>query len=438
VHAPSLILAALGQVVTLGYDRFGMQLEQVGDLDGDGIFEVLVSDPEFRSTAGKTAVGAIWLYDPAKNVAIRRWIGEQPGDGDRFGDRLVIAPDLDGDRISDFLTWGTRETREGTLVAWQVFSTVTGTCLHRGEKSVDRRYMSMHLLPDTSKSEIAEARLLSVIVDPMKHEVGVQVSRLAKGEESWATGFPSPRTVVVWAGVLAGDPISRAEWSALVVGREGADRDWPLLPDADTWCPPAVRLVTSSGSSVEIDFGRDACKDASLAFRALGGVDLDGDLVRDWIVANPGRRAADGWLAAVSGSDGKLLWRTPSGALTANARSLCWTADEDEDGLAEVVVGSPGTTDTDMGMCVISAKNGAPRRTIAWTDTEGKSTTYLGSALCSIGDVDGDGAHDLLAAAISPGGWRGNANVIRIVSGRSGATMRVVSRSTLEPMPKGR
>ncbi len=432
----TLMFALLGLIPRQDGDCFGQSLERVGDVNGDGVSEVLLTDSTWDDGAQKIFVGAVWLYDPVKNVAIRRWSGEQAND--RFGLGLVIGPDLDGDRFSDFLAWGTREQSGVASVPWQVLSTATGGVLHRGHEAVDSRYRFMSLLAGTTKDERAEARLLSAVVDPMKHEVAVRLSRLGTDEELWARLLPNPRCVIMHSSVLGGDAFDRAGWSVLIVGQSATNAPGPILPKQEDWCSARVRLMNSAGVTVDLDFGADACQQASLAFSAIGGVDCDGDQVRDWIVGNPGSRPYDTRVAAVSGVDGKVLWRVPSSALTANARSLCWTADEDGDGVLDVIVGSPGTIDTDQRLCVISGKSGKSLRTIPRVTEDGDTTTYFGSAVCSVGDVDGDGAHDLVVAAHSPGGWWWNPGLVRVVSGRSGATIHCVTRATIEPLPSGR
>jgi glycosylphosphatidylinositol phospholipase D len=83
-------------------DRAGDNVRDGGDLDGDGLSEVLVCSPEYAGASG--AVYVVGATAPGKSglaLAPVKWVGEAPTDGAGFD---FLAPgDLDGDGVPDLL-----------------------------------------------------------------------------------------------------------------------------------------------------------------------------------------------------------------------------------------------------------------------------------------------------------------------------------------------
>ncbi|HEX5009794.1 MAG TPA: integrin alpha, partial [Planctomycetota bacterium] len=79
-------------------DRFGAALAGVGDQDGDGFVDLLVGAP--RSDVGYPNGGAVRLYSLATGL-----LAELPGSAsaDEFGRALADAGDVDGDGLHDLL-----------------------------------------------------------------------------------------------------------------------------------------------------------------------------------------------------------------------------------------------------------------------------------------------------------------------------------------------
>lgn len=424
-------------MLQFGGDQFGAQLLAIGDLTGDGISEVLISDPTY-SARREPDYGAVWLYDPVADLALHVWRGESAQDG--FGTGLALAPDIDGDGTNEFAAWGSRK-REGAQLAWRLIDPRSKEVLHAGRRSNDLLNDSIVVVPHSPALEPAEPTLLVAQLDRKQRRVDVTMSALSPPDAAFSvatlTEWSGSRAAHVLGDVVASDRFDRDRWSALVVGSDDTDRVWCLLPSRDTWSARSVDLVCAGQPSVRVDLGAEACKKACIAFRALGGFDLDRDEIRDWILTNPGVDAFDSRVVAISGNDGKILWRTASTAISANARSLCWIDDEDGDGIKDFVIGSPGTIDVDQRPCVMSGASGKLLRTIAWVNGI-ESVTYFGSALAAIGDVDDDGVEDLLVAAISAGGWTHNPGVVRLMSGASGKIIQMVHRPTVVESEKPR
>jgi hypothetical protein len=83
-------------------DRFGFVTEPVGDLDGDGFADLLITAPGAEQTSGFAVVyfGSESFDDASRHVTLRV-DGDAPGD--RFGELGVAAGDVDGDGQRDFV-----------------------------------------------------------------------------------------------------------------------------------------------------------------------------------------------------------------------------------------------------------------------------------------------------------------------------------------------
>jgi hypothetical protein len=98
--------AALVRTLTgqSGGDDFGYALANAGDVDGDGVADVLVGAPDFVPTGGHdtggTTPGFVELYSGATGALLLHVDGSAAGD--MFGTSVTGVNDLDGDGVEDF------------------------------------------------------------------------------------------------------------------------------------------------------------------------------------------------------------------------------------------------------------------------------------------------------------------------------------------------
>ena len=90
-----------------GWGSIGGQLDGLGDLDGDGLGEIVVTGPGYSADA--VSSGAAWLFDGATLVAggeiglaqaALRWVGSDEADT-ALGFALSVFGDADGDGLMD-------------------------------------------------------------------------------------------------------------------------------------------------------------------------------------------------------------------------------------------------------------------------------------------------------------------------------------------------
>jgi len=81
------------------YDFFGKSVAGIGDVNGDGLGDLLVGAPG-ESTNGAGA-GAAYLYSGASGALLASFLGDQAGDG--LGSSVADAGDVDADLNSDLI-----------------------------------------------------------------------------------------------------------------------------------------------------------------------------------------------------------------------------------------------------------------------------------------------------------------------------------------------
>lgn len=94
---------------------YGTSLSRAGDLNGDGIEEVLVTDAQFVSPGLIANAGLLEVVDVSGAPAV---IGFIPGafSYQQFGDSVVTLGDVDGDFVSDFAVGATQFFAPGGVV----------------------------------------------------------------------------------------------------------------------------------------------------------------------------------------------------------------------------------------------------------------------------------------------------------------------------------
>ncbi len=182
-----------------------------------------------------------------------------------------------------------------------------------------------------------------------------------------------------------------------------------LLPAGLFLVLPSSRLsAQADGGTFETLFRLEGTYGGDqLGFSIAAGRDLDGDGVTDLVAGAP-RSYPYGAARAFSGANGGLLWNLNSLKQGEFGEAVAILGDLDGDGLADVAVGNPSASPGDRGYAgSVFLVSGATGRPMDRLDGPVMGD-YFGSRLAPAGDVDGDGVPDLLVGAIfaDPNGIR--------------------------------
>lgn len=94
--------ATLFTIQGSGTGTFGVAIGDAGDVDGDGISDLLVGDPSFDDPNQTFMMeGAVRTYSGKDGTLMREWFGS--GDSSRAGNIVASLDDVDGDGVPDML-----------------------------------------------------------------------------------------------------------------------------------------------------------------------------------------------------------------------------------------------------------------------------------------------------------------------------------------------
>ena len=366
-------------------DQFGWIARNIGDVDGDGVNDVVISAPT-HGARGSHA-GRIYVYSTGSGRLLWTADGEQ---GDELGTGVEAAGDTDGDGVPDVVAAGPA----GRGIA-RVYSGRDGRVLHEFRSpSIDEMFGN-HV---SGAGDVDGDGYADVIVGSPGRE-GEAKSPGHAYVYSGRTG----KLLLALAGERAGD-----QFGSTVAGYRRGEQQYLVVGAPRAGPRQRGRVYVYRDGSGKAAFTIDSDDTGS----ALGAMfvsipgDLDGDGVSDVYASDWSNEAlgfSTGRIYVHSGRTGeRLLTLTGESAGDGFGTSPSVAGDVDHDGYADLIIGAwqYGKAAVAGGRAYLySGRDGRLLRTY----TSRVPGETFGFDAVGLGDVDGDGTVDLLITS----GWSG-------------------------------
>ena len=336
-------------------DLFGFSVAGAGDLDGDGVPDYAVGTP--GDSSGGIGAGAVHVYSGATGNLIYALMGDSVFT--RMGTSVANAGDVNGDGVPDIIA-GSGATAQNLSFPGgaRIFSGATG------------------------------ALLLTFVGQTPGEEAGHSVAGL--GDVN-GDGIPDVAVGAPWAG------------------------------NGGLFHSGAAYILSGGTGEILFSFFGDVAG-GHLGDSVAGVGDINGDGVPDFAIGipfGPNSVVLNGAARVYSGSTGDLLFIL-GGATTSSIRfgfSVSGAGDVNRDGTPDVIVGAPANLGVGSAR-VYSGATGALLHTFSGNST---LDPLFGYAVAGAGDVDGDGFDDVIVSNPGDNTMGSNSGGVHVFSGRTGA-----------------
>ncbi|MEM7204453.1 MAG: integrin alpha [Planctomycetota bacterium] len=390
-------------------DQLGYAVAGAGDVDGDCFADLVLGAPTADNGGGDS--GAVWVHSGADGSVLLQQLGANAGD--QFGWSVDGVGDVDGDGQPDVAV-GAPLADDAAPDAGlaTVLSGADGTQLlsHFGDEPGESCGWSVRRAGDVD----GDGRGDLVIGAPgdSKAGAGAGSARVVSGASAVRlhTYYGRNPGDAFGTSVGGGGTINADGFGDIIVGAPGSDDAGAESGQAEVYL---IRGFDNLGLAVTHNPGASmSCYGTDVA--GVGDVDNDG--VPDYAVGAPFHNV-DGAVWVYSGADHTVLhtFIGPNPDIFFGIE-VNGAGDINQDGHADIIVGAIhedfGIQDTGMAQ-VYSGADGSVLRTFYGTQFR----SHMGTAVGTLGDIDGDTVDDLY---VGVGLHQGETGAIWVYSGASG------------------
>ena len=394
-----LSLADYELYATAGQARAGAAVGGPGDVDGDGIDDLLVGAPDVSASSSRTNTGMVYFVSGAGFGSRQsKWLGSALtvagiDRDDRLGTSVAGVDDLDGDGLPELLV-GAPGASNGAWDNGSIYI-LTSTTVASASGPLRDSDADVRLDGVTSQDAAGTALAAGDIDDDGQPDLLV-------GAPSIVTDSDQSGSVQVWMD----DPTTASSWSLedATIELSSDTTDLPSWGNAG-WDVASAGDVDGDGLDDIIVGAPDTVLggvDAGAAFIVLGSSIAGADELHSY--------DADIWLVGASPSDRLGL-------------AVASVGDVDGDGLDDVIVSAQGERDAGAAY-LFTGSSLAAGTTLSADDAD---YTFVGSdsnddaahAVAGAGDIDGDGLDDIIFGAAGHDSSNRNDGAAYIVLGAS-------------------
>ena len=362
-------------------DQFGWIARDIGDVDGDGIRDVVTSAPTWGSKPDGTATGRVYAYSSGTGALLWSVDGHP---GDQLGLGVEAAGDVDGDGTPDVLAGAPYGNRAVVLSGKDGRVILDLPARQSGEA------FGQHVadLGDVNGDGHADF----VVGAPLNDAGGKGAGR------AYVFSGADGSVLLTLTGEEAGDGFGSTSGGGMKDGRMTLIVGAPNAGEGDRGRVYVYQTLSERPSFV-IDSDPEGVQLGGMFVSAVGDVDGDGVMdvyASDWPGGGKDGLQGAGRLYVHSGADGHRLYTlTGEAAGDGFGIGVADAGDVNGDGHADLVVGAWQNHEAAPSggkVYLFSGADGSLLRTL----TGKVMGETLGFDATGVGDVDGDGVIDLL------------------------------------------